>query len=387
MTNDSTFSKTERRALAYLNRVVEGPHRHLSALVHRVGIEDAAELIKRRINLTPELRSATESRHHFRQEDNDLDDAARLGFRIIAPGSPEWMPSLTNPFSVVDSCSLTEGPPVTLWVKGCSLDSLFVDSTAVVGTRAATRYGLTMTTKLAGELARRGTTIVSGGALGIDAAAHRAALDVGGRTVVFAACGAGVSYPAAHTELFQRIAGSGAIVSEYPPGMRPARHRFLTRNRLVAATSEATVLVEAGWRSGARNTATWALRMAKPLGAVPGPITSAASTGCHDLIRNQEATLVTSAENILALYRPVGSVDEDGLLELEWASTAVQKLSQPELKVYDSLPARGGADAHDVATAAGLPLGLAVHLLVALMKQGLVVRHGSRWERASMDSS
>ena len=155
----------------------------------------------------------------------------------------------------------------------------------VVGSRASTAYGEHVASDLSEGLCRRGVAVVSGAAFGIDGAAHRAALAADGCTVAVLAGGLDVPYPAGHSSLMYRIRAAGLLVSEYPPGIRPARHRFLARNRLVAALSGATVVVEAGLRSGAANTAAWARALGRVVCAVPGPVTSSASAGCHALIR------------------------------------------------------------------------------------------------------
>lgn len=378
-----------RRAWAYLARTVEGPHPSLNVLLGEVGPEEAAERIKRRVGLPRDLAGATETRYHLDHSEEDLLAADRQGFRLVTPEDDEWPVEAVQHFLGSTAPGPEAAPPYALWVRGGGLDSLLDDSVAMVGTRAATSYGARMTERLAAGVARAGATIVSGGALGIDAVAHRTALEVGGRTVVFAACGPGVDYPAAHVDMFRRIGETGengAIVTEYPPGIRPARHRFLTRNRLVAGLTGATVLVEAGWRSGARNTAGWARHMNRPVGAVPGPATSASSTGCHDAIREGDAVLVTSPEHVLGLYRGVGAVDEDAQMELDWAADPVQALGRNELRIYDATPMPGveqggGADTATIAAEAALTLPLTMHLLLALEGKGLVVREGSRWRR------
>ncbi len=189
--------------------------------------------------------------------------------------------------------------------------------------------------ELAAGLAERDAAVVSGGAYGIDGAAHRAALAADGFTVAVLAGGVDVSYPAGNAALFHRIAKEGLLVTEYPPGLRPQRHRFLTRNRLVAALSGATVVVEAGARSGAANTAAWARALGRGVCAVPGPVTSSASVGCHILLR-AGATVVTRAEEVVELIGHAGELapDEerpssrlDGLAESE--TTCLRRASGP----------------------------------------------------------
>ena len=178
---------------------------------------------------------------------------------------------------------------------------------AVVGTRAATAYGEHVAADLAAGLAERDVAVVSGGAYGIDGAAHRAALAADGITVAVLAGGLDVPYPAGHSALLHRIGQHGLLLTEYPPGVRPARHRFLTRNRLVAAVAGAAVVVEAGLRSGAANTAAWARALGRVVAAVPGPVTSSASAGCHALLRNG-AELVTRADDVVELVGRIGEL-------------------------------------------------------------------------------
>lgn len=372
------------RAWAYLNRVIEGTHPEIVELIRQFGPEDVAERIKARRALPERLLASTESRAYVDNSAEDLDHAARLGYRLVYPGSSEWPEDKFDCFAALDVADRSDAPPLALWVRGQGLRQATAESVALVGTRATTKYGIDVAKQLSKQLsgaAARRVSIVSGGALGIDAAAHRAALDSGGVTVMVAACGPGVAYPSSHRQLFDEISRSGCLVSEYPPGVRPARHRFLTRNRLVAALSDAVVVVEAGWRSGARNTANWATRMNRPLGAVPGPVTSPATSGCHDLIRSGQAVLVTNAENVLSLYREVGSVDEDYQLELDWAKSPVQQLSRSELSVYDALNQKGSVSVDMVSSRAGVSIGLATHLLLELQKRGFVQRTKDGWAR------
>ena len=166
-----------------------------------------------------------------------------------------------------------------------------------------------MAGEIAADLAEQGWVIISGGAYGIDAAAHRGALAARAATIAVLACGLDQPYPAGHAGLFADIAGDGLVVSEWPPGRRPARLRFLVRNRTIAAMTCGTVIVEAGERSGALNTARHAAELGRPLMAVPGPVTSAQSAGCHRIIREWGATCVTCAADIIELLSPLGTAD------------------------------------------------------------------------------
>ena len=217
--------------------------------------------------------------------------------------------------------------------------------------------------------------VVSGGAYGIDGAAHRAALAADGPTVAVLAGGVDVPYPAGHSALLHRIATHGLVVSEYPPGLRPARHRFLTRNRLVAAFGGATVVVEAGLRSGAASTAAWAEALGRPVCAVPGPVTSSASAGCHVLVRNG-AHLVTRADEIVELVGRMGEF----AAEPSHQGSPHDGLTAQELLVYDALPARGARTVDEVAVSAGLPPTQVLGPLASLELVGLVARADGRWK-------
>ena len=214
------------------------------------------------------------------------------GIRLICPGEPGWPPQLDD---------LGAARPYALWVRGAAdLRASCEKSLAVAGARAATAYGKHAATCIAADLAGRGWAIVSGGAYGIDAAAHHGALTAGGVTIAVLACGPDVPYPRAHAGLLADIAVRGAVVSEYPPGRQPSRRRFLARNRIIAALARGTVIIEAAERSGTLATARHASDLARPLMAVPGPVTSAMSAGCNALIRDQRAACVTSAADIIA---------------------------------------------------------------------------------------
>ena len=220
------------------------------------------------------------------------------------PEDPAW------PHGALAACTLSGvaalAPPVALWVRGPrSAHELSDRAVAVVGARAATGYGTHLAGEFGAGLAAAGTTVVSGAAIGIDGAAHRGALAADGATVAVLACGVDRAYPAGHATLLQRIAATGLVVSEYPPGSVPARHRFLVRNRLIAALGGGTVVVEAALRSGAQRTAIDTETLGRLVMAVPGPVTSGPSAGCHQLIRDG-ALLVTSVGDVLEAVGRLG---------------------------------------------------------------------------------
>ncbi|MDO9591444.1 MAG: DNA-processing protein DprA, partial [Microcella sp.] len=220
-----------------------------------------------------------------------LDSAGRCGALMVVPGDPHWPAGLD---------ALGDSPPVLLWARG-DLELLRRPGVAIVGARAATGYGEHVAMELAAALCARDVVVVSGGAYGIDGMAHRAALASGGATVAVLAGGIDRLYPSGHEALLTRVAEHGLLLSEVACGTAPTKWRFLQRNRLIAALSAATVVVEAGRRSGSLNTAGHALTMGRPVGIVPGPITSAASAGCHATLRNEPVTCVTSVAEVMQL--------------------------------------------------------------------------------------
>ena len=289
-----------RYARAYLMRVAEPPALALHAFVDVEGAVAAAERV-RTGDVPPGVRSETESRRHLDLASEDLATAEKVGARLLVPEDPEWPAwQLLCLAAPSDRGVRGVGQPLGLWVRGeAPVADVFDQAVSVIGARAATGYGEHLAAELGYGLAQAGMTVVSGAAYGIDGAAHRGALAADGLTVAVLACGVDLPYPVGHTRLLESIAGSGLVVSEYPLGATPARHRFLVRNRLVAAFSTATVVVEAGERSGARNTAATAVALGKTVLAVPGPITSAMSVGCHDLIQAGTARLAGSVPEIV----------------------------------------------------------------------------------------
>jgi DNA processing protein len=363
------------RAWAYLSRVAEPPCAQLAALVRRDGPVAAAERV-RRGQVADTLARHSEARREIDRAAEDLEVLARRGGRLITVDDDEWPVLAFAAFAGNAAAVQPQGrPPMVLWAVGPeALDAITQRAAAVVGTRAATAYGVDVTADLTAGLTERGVTVVSGGAYGIDGAAHRAALACDGVTVAVLAGGIDIPYPAGHSGLLHRIGSSGLLVTEYPPGVRPARHRFLTRNRLVAALSGAAVVVEAGLRSGAANTAAWARALGRMVGAVPGPVTSSASAGCHALLRDG-AHLVTRAEDIVEFVGRIGELAP----ELPRPTTALDGLSDAERQVYEALPGRGTATVDQIAVAAGLLPARVLGPLAMLEIAGLTERQGGRW--------
>jgi DNA processing protein len=297
----------------------------------------------------------------------------RIGARVVVPEDEEWPAQLADLRLISraggDRVARDTFPPVCLWVRGdWPLAETLSRSVSVVGARASTSYGNHVATELAYGLANRGWAVVSGGAFGIDAAAHRGALAAGGVSAAVLACGVDRPYPSAHAALFERLAEDGLLISEWPPGADPHRHRFLIRNRVIAALARGTVVVEANARSGARQTLGRAVQLGRAAMAVPGPATSAMSVGCHEAIR-EGVRLVTSYQEVL---EEVGLIGDD-LAPLVRAPEREHDRLGPHLsRVLDAVPRRGGADAGQIAAAAGVPLRDVLRAMPILEELGQV---------------
>jgi DNA processing protein len=226
--------------------------------------------------------------------DELLTKVSETGSIFLTPEDSAW------PQAVSDLAA----PPIALVVKG-DPNLLTGDSLAIVGTRNPTQYGVRIAQDFAAGFVDREWSIISGGAYGIDAAAHKGALVAEGVTVAVIASGIDVIYPAGNARLFTEIAELGCLVSEVPPGAPAIPSRFLTRNRLIAALSNATLVVEAAFRSGSLRTARDAAELMRPVMAIPGPITSPVSEGCHRLIGERAAEIVTSIADAVEFLSPM----------------------------------------------------------------------------------
>ncbi|MCU1474445.1 DNA-processing protein DprA [Amnibacterium sp.] len=292
-------------------------------------------------------------------------NAAHLGIRLLLPGDDVWPEGLDD---------LRVHAPLALWCLGDpdAVRSLR-RSIALVGARAATGYGERVAADAAAGLADRGFSVLSGAAYGIDGAAHRAALASGGTTVAVLAGGLDRFYPSGHEQLLRRIAAEGAVLAELPCGFAPTKWRFLQRNRLIAAASRATVVLEAGARSGSLNTAGHAAALGRPLGAVPGSVYSATSAGCHRLLREYDAVCVRDAADMAELVADATTeVPLDGL----------EPPADPaERRVLDALGARTRR-LDDVARRAGLSTGETASVLALLaLGGGAVQTPDGGWRR------
>ncbi|WP_261623641.1 DNA-processing protein DprA [Nesterenkonia marinintestina] len=447
-----------RRARAALSRLIEPGDLLAGALVAEAGPEaalaavrsdtDPGEALRTRVGVRAEaaglgprqrdLRAGlTRWRTRRGRADPDEDlarmDAASGG--LIIPEDDCWPTSLDD---------LGPAAPVALWYRTSGRPAHRLPavrrSVAVVGSREITDYGLRVTSEITEDLVRHGVCVVSGGAYGIDAAAHRAALRTGMRvteetdrtpaegtedqaaetapTVAVLAGGLDRWYPAGNASLLQGILDHGVLLSELPPGCAPTRHRFLQRNRLIAALAAATVVVEARWRSGAQNTASHALGIDRPVGAVPGSVYSASSAGCHRLLRSTPAQVVTDAADVAELMahgrlsetwadaaeavdagtgpqeRPLLSAEQLAAGHTGPTSPAAREavvgpdqrpedgLSAPDRLLYDALPVRARATPGRISEAAGVPLTRVLGGLSRLERSGLADQVEGRWRKS-----
>ncbi|MBD8505499.1 DNA-protecting protein DprA [Hoyosella sp. G463] len=382
----ATTTRTAERSWAYLSRVAEGPCWALHELISLVGPIDAARAL-RAGKLPAALDKPTRARRDTDTSGADLEALASHGGTLLTPDSPRW--PAWHTLQMQNEPAQRDGgaaPPIALWIRGQDdLDTLLGRGIAIIGTRAPTAYGEHCTRDIAHELAAHGATIVSGAAYGIDGCAHRAALAAHQPTIAVLACGIDQHYPAGHARLLHDIARHGAIVSEYPPGTRPARFRFLARNRLIAAFAEHVIITEAGARSGARNTARWARLYNTPVHAMPGPVSSAASVGCHEMIRNGEATLLTRASDITGT--PMLPVNAGSSSRAPEVVRQTDHLTPEQLRVFDVLPLRGRAGAARVGIDAGLDPRSTRAALAVLEMHGHARCLDGEWQRASPRSA
>lgn len=308
-------------------------------------------------------------------------DAARrraeeAGLRWVVPGTVHW-PEQLDHLAHVPATHDAGGPPVGVWVRGGGrLAALVERSVAVVGARDCTAYGSEVASELAADVVDAGVTVVSGAAFGIDAAAHRGALALGGHSIAVLACGADLDYPRANAALLSRIAEDGLVVSEQPPGQVPTKSRFLSRNRLIAALAGGTVVVEAAVRSGSLNTLRWADSLGRASMAVPGPVGSQQSAGCHRAVRDGKAVLVTDGRDVLAELAGPGTRAEP---EVGGAGTEFDALPQQAQRVLDALDWDSVVPAGEVAGRAGVSRRDAGAALTLLRRRGLALQTSTGW--------
>ena len=357
-------SLSDRIARAVISRVAEPGDPRMATLLREIGSVEVVDRV--RSGADPEL-DRYRSRLPTTDPEADLERVTAVGGRLLVPTDLEWPGQLAD---------LGAAEPWALWVRGTvDLRISALRSVSVVGARAATSYGSHVASGLGSDLALSGWTVVSGGAFGIDAAAHAGALAAHGVTIAVLACGVDVAYPPRHDALFARIAADGLLVSEVPPGAAPHRGRFLVRNRLIAALTRGTVVVEAALRSGALSTAREAERLGRPVLGVPGPVTSEVSAGVHRELR-RGATLVTSAAEVV---EAVGDLGVDLAHEGSGPVTVRDGLDPLCARVLDGVPARRPATIESVARTSGVTVAEAAAALGLLELTGLVGRSERGW--------
>lgn len=396
-----------RLARAALTRLVEPGDETALAVIDVLGAEHALAVLTGLCRPTREEEAALAEAsgsgdawrrrfaaglHRWGPRASELDPARdlvvvhRLGGGLLIPEDSAWPVALDD---------LGHRRPVALWTRGAAALPDPGRTLAVVGSREATAYGRAVTAQLVAPLAAEGVTVLSGGAYGIDGHAHRAALDSGRGeppTVAVLAGGLDRFYPAGHEDLLRAVMDRGLLLSEMPPGASPTRHRFLFRNRIIAALAAGVLVVEARWRSGAQNTASHALGLGRELGVVPGPITSPSSAGCHRLLMETPARLVTDLDAARALLgaTPVSGASRTGSApgpERSGPAAAAEDvrpedgLSEQELLVFDALPLRAHAALDRIAVTAGMPVPALVAVLQRLARHGLAEERDRRWRR------
>ncbi|MEV7604903.1 DNA-processing protein DprA [Paenarthrobacter sp. NPDC089322] len=386
----------ERIARAALARLMEPQDAVGLALVHAVGAIDALGVATGELKSGPQLEqeisgllaesgapaswqglAASQRRWAPRipdlAPDRDIETVKRLGGRLIIPGDDLWPEQLTD-------LGLQE--PLCLWWRGHEQPLPAVWQTvALVGSRDSTSYGASVTGDFAYGLAQRGYTVVSGGAYGIDAHAHRGALSGGAAsipTIAVMAGGVDRFYPSGNEDLLRAVVNQGAVISEVPPGSAPTRYRFLQRNRIIAALASVTVVVEARWRSGALNTAHHAESIGRVVATVPGSIHSANSAGCHRLLRDGGAVCVTDVGEVAELAGRNG----DAMAEAKDSTASIHDgLSLEDLILLDALPLRSTSSVEKLAVVAGLSPNAVRAGLGRLGLLGLAASDRGAWKR------
>ncbi len=414
-----------RRARAALTRIMEPSDLPGLALIRVLGAEETLQFLNSagaggaRIEreMSEILRNAGTQRWTGLKEalerwrprlpdvapERDLATLDRLGGRLLVPEDPDWPEALND---------LELGAPIALWCRGRVIPVPAQERCiAMVGSRDNTSYGANVTGEIAHSLVQRHFTVISGGAYGIDAHAHRGALNAGTgaawgtpgvpvasvshydtpqfhgmaaddgnqpATIAIMAGGVDRFYPSGNEDLLRAVASQGLVLAEVPPGTNPTRYRFLQRNRLIAALAQVTVVVEARWRSGALNTARHADMLSRVVGAVPGSVYSANSAGCHRLLREGSAVCVTDAADIAEL---AGAVGENLAQEPETAPALHDGLGTADLLLLDALPLRTPTTMEKLCVVGGLSAATVLSGLGRLESLGLAERAGGGWKR------
>ncbi|WP_207081982.1 DNA-processing protein DprA [Nocardioides sp. S5] len=372
-TVSSPVREDDRLARVVLSCGVEPGDRTTSSLVRQLGARRALE-----VQLVPKPGSGLAERLSVVDPARQLEQAARCGIRFLVPGDPEWPVGLDDLDHGAEVQELGGTPP-GIWVRGPMPLTALAASVAVVGSRSASTYGAEVTRGVAGHLAGAGVPVVSGGAKGIDFVAHDAALLAGGASVAVLACGVDRVYPEQNRRLLAHLAAEFAVVSEQPPGSAPTRIRFLARNRLIAALTRGTVLVEAALRSGALNTVAWAEGLSRHVMCVPGPVTSYTSQGVHHWFRRSTATLVTHGSEVLEV---VGESGEHLVVDPRGPERPRDRLSSVERRVLEWVPVSRPAEVDSIARLSDVHVRDADPTLRRLEKAGFVCAVDGGWRLA-----
>lgn len=378
----------DRKARMLLSSMVESGDAEMDDLITAVGSVEAVERIWKGEVPSRLLRITAPAVAGFPYPARRADDLVAVtescGARVIVPGDAEWPRQLAD---LRDPCTALDPhmrPPRCLWVRGeGDLAQLTKRSVTVTGARAASEYGKHVADDLASDLAEAGWTVVSGGAFGIDRAAHLGALARGGPTVAVLASGVDQSYPQANRSMFDLVVEKGLLVSEWPPGTSAMRHRFLTRGRVIAALTAGTVVVEAGKRSGALFTGRLAARLGRAVMFTPGPVTSSASAGVHRLAREQtSARLVMCAADIIEDLAGASIPTQ----QAPAVKPPFESLTAVEQWLVEALPRGYVVGTAHLAAAAGVPEETAAEALSRLRDRGWVERFDGRWRLPSARS-
>lgn len=369
----------ERLARATISLVAEPGDLRALGLTREFGPTGFLEVLRTHADLRDAFTAAA-GRLRTVEPERVLDHASGRGIRFVIPGDAEW-PRQLDDLERAGALQDRGGVPVGLWVRGRQRLDRLADAVAVVGSRSSTTYGDEVAADLAAVVGGAGRPVISGGAFGIDYAAHRGAVTAGAATVAVLACGVDRAYPAAHRAMLEHLADQHAVVSEAPPGASPFRIRFLARNRLIAALSQGTVVVEAALRSGALNTANWAERLHRLVMGTPGPLTSVASEGVHQLIRRGGAALVTGGADVLEL---VGAAGEELVPDARAPEQPRDRLSVRARQVVDAVPVAAPAPSESVALVAGLGVMEVDRILSGLEADGLVELMPTGWRLTAL---
>lgn len=363
----------DRLARVVLSCGVEPGDGRTSSLVRQIGAVRTLQ-----DSLVPKPGSSLAERLAEVDPVRQLEQAARCGIRFLVPDDPEWPPGLDD----LDDAITDEGvggTPPGLWVRGPMPLTELATSVAVVGSRAASVYGVEVARGLCDHLATAAVPVVSGGAIGIDFVAHDATLTAGGATVAVLACGADRVYPAQNRLLLNHLATEFALVSEQPPGSAPTRPRFLARNRLIAALTRGTVVVEAALRSGALNTAGWADELHRPVMCVPGPVTSYTSHGVNNWLRQGRGTVVSHGSEVLEL---IGRAGEHLVEEARGDERPRDRLTSVERQVLEWVPVASPARVDSIARLSSLHIRETESTLQRLLGKRFVRFEKGGWRLA-----